>query len=134
MSESGDAKPNMTEDSDASHNEEQSKKPNKITYLTRLEYALVNRERFFGVLSTVTTALFTVILALSTVLLWKETKDLRNFAEQQSDDMKASIAEAVRSADAMRDVAKSLTVEAEAAHANLRAYLTVGLGGVVPQN
>ena len=48
--------------------------------------------------------------------------------------MKASIAEAARSADAMRDMANALTVEAEGVHANLRAYLTVGLGAVVPQN
>jgi len=41
--------------------------------------------------------------------------------------MKASIAEAARSADAMRDVAKALAIDAEAAHANLRAYSRSGL-------
>jgi hypothetical protein len=133
MSEGSDGNTNMSENGDMNPSEGQSNKPAKISYLTKLEYVLTSRERFFGVLSTITTALFTVILALSTVLLWKETKDLRNFAEQQNDDMKASIVEAVRSADAMREVAKSLAVEAEAAHANLRAYLTVGLGGIVPQ-
>jgi len=48
--------------------------------------------------------------------------------------MKASIAEAARSADAMRDVAKALAAETEAARENLRAYLTVSLIGVIPQN
>jgi hypothetical protein len=101
---------------------------------SKFEGVIVSRERVFDVLSTIITAIFTVVLALSTVLLWKETKDLRNFAQQQGEDMKASIAEAARSADAMRDVAKSLAVDAESGHANVRAYVTTQLGGVVPQN
>lgn len=106
----------------------------KNNRLAKLEAILISRERVFDLLATITTAIFTVVLALSTVFLWKETKDLRNFAEQQSEDMKASIAETARSADAMRDVAKSLALDAKAAHANLRAYIVLGLGGVVPQN
>jgi hypothetical protein len=88
----------------------------------------------FDVLATIITAIFTVVLALSTVFLWRETKDLRDFAQQQSNDMKASIAEATRSADAMRDVAKALSAQTASTHAMLRAYLTLGLAGVIPQN
>ena len=78
----------------------------KNNRLAKLEAILISRERVFDLLATITTAIFTVVLPLSTVYLWKETKDLRNFAEQQSEDMKASIAETARSADAMRDVAE----------------------------
>lgn len=48
--------------------------------------------------------------------------------------MKASIAEAARSATAMRDVADALMAQRKAVNANLRAYLTLDLGGVVQQN
>lgn len=109
-------------------------RPNKTSRFSKFEGIIISRERVFDVVSTIITAVFTVVLALSTVLLWKETKDLRDFAQQQGEDMKASITEAARSANAMRDVAKSLAVEANAAHANLRAYITLGLAGVVPQN
>lgn len=105
-----------------------------MSRLSKFEGIIVGRERVFDVLATIITAIFTVVLALSTVFLWRETKDLRNFAQQQSEDMKASITEAARSADAMRDVAKSLSAQADATHAMLRAYLTVGLGGVIAQN
>ena len=102
---------------------------NKTSRLSKFEGIIISRERVFDVLATIITAIFTVVLALSTVLLWKETKDLRNFAEQQSKDMRDSIKEATRAADAMRDVAKALAADAEAAHANLRAYITLELGG-----
>ena len=106
---------------------------------------IVSRERLFDVLSTVITAVFTVVLAISTVLLWKETKDLRNFAAQQSDDMKASIAEAARAARAMQEVASGVASSAKAANESvalskdsyvrmLRAYLTVGLNTVFKQD
>jgi hypothetical protein len=106
---------------------------------------IVSRERVFDVVSTVITAIFTVVLAVSTALLWKETKDLRNFAQEQSNDMKASIAEAARAATAMRDVANAVSANAKAANESLavfkdantrqmRAYLAVGLGGVVKQD
>lgn len=121
-------------DSDEQKSPTQDAQPIKKSRLSQFEGVIIGRERVFDVLSTIITAVFTVVLALSTVLLWKETKDLRNFAEQQSEDMKASIGEAARSADAMRDVAKSLAVEAEGVHANLRAYPTVGLVGVLAQN
>jgi hypothetical protein len=124
---------------------EQISRQVKNSRLAKFEGIIVSRERIFDVVATIITAIFTVVLALSTVLLWKETKDLRNFAEQQSEDMKASIAEAARSADAMRDVAKAVAANAEAANDTLalyknanirqnRAYLMVELGGVVAQN
>jgi hypothetical protein len=113
---------------------DEAPRPISSNRFAKFEGVIIGRERVFDVVSTIITAIFTVVLALSTVLLWKETKDLRNFAEQQGEDMKASIAEAARSADAMRDVAKALVAEQEAARANLRAYITIGLGGVVPQD
>lgn len=106
---------------------------------------LERHDRIFNVLSTTVTALFTVILATSTVLLWKETKDLRNFAEEQSADMKASISEAARAASAMQSVATAVADNAKAANASvalfrdanlrqLRAYMTLGLVGVIKQD
>jgi hypothetical protein len=112
----------------------QSTQPIKKSRFSKFEGIIVGRERVFDVLSTIITAVFTVVLALSTVLLWKETKDLRNFAQQQGEDMKASIAEAARAAEAMSNVAKSLAVDAETGHANVRAYITTQLAGLVPQN
>ncbi len=106
---------------------------------------IIGRERIFDVMSSIITAVFTVVLALSTVFLWKETKDLRNFAEEQSADMKASIAEAARAATAMQDVANAVAANAKSANESLgvykdanirqmRAYLTVGLGAVIKQD
>ncbi|MGA8689331.1 MAG: hypothetical protein WB662_05310, partial [Methyloceanibacter sp.] len=46
--------------------------------------------------------LFTVVLAHSTVFLWRKTKDLRDFAQEQSAEMRASIAEAARAATEWR--------------------------------
>jgi hypothetical protein len=113
--------------------------------LARFAGVIVSRERFFDVISTIVTAIFTVVLAISTVLLWKETKDLRNFAQQQGEDMKASIAEAARAATAMNKLADAVAENAKAANESLtvfkdsnvrqwRAYATMGLGGVVPQD
>lgn len=113
---------------------DQSARAKKNSRLSRFEGVIISRERVFDVVSTIITAIFTVVLALSTVLLWKETKDLRNFAQQQSEDMKASIAEAARSATAMRDVADALMAQKQAVNANLRAYITLSLAGVVQQN
>jgi hypothetical protein len=106
---------------------------------------LGRHERIFNVLSTTVTAIFTAVLATSTVFLWKETKDLRDFAQEQSADMKASIAEASRAATAMQNVATAVANSAKASNESLevfkdanirqmRAYLTVGLGGFVPQD
>lgn len=111
----------------------------------RIADFLGRHERIFNVLSTTVTAIFTAVLATSTVFLWKETKDLRDFAQEQSADMKASIVEASRATTAMRDVADGVAASAKAANDNLavfkdaslrqmRAYLTVTLGGVVPQD
>ena len=104
-----------------------------------------DHERVLNILNTTMTALFTVVLGTSTVFLWKETRDLRNFAEDQSTQMKASIAEAARSASAMQQVATAMAAEANLAQQSvaqnrdpnvrsLRAYLTLGLGAVIPQD
>jgi hypothetical protein len=106
---------------------------------------IVSRERVFDVLSTIITAIFTVVLAVSTLLLWKETRDLRDFAQEQSNDMKASIAEAARSATAMQEVATAVAANTKAANEGLglskdanarmmRAYLNIGFGGVINQD
>lgn len=70
---------------------------------------------------------------------------MRNLAEGQGEDMKASIAEAARSATAMRDVAIAVGANAKAAETSvalfkdanarqMRAYLIVSLGGVIKQD
>jgi hypothetical protein len=46
-------------------------KPIKRSRFAKFEGVIVSRERGFGDLSTIITAIFTVVLALSTVLLWK---------------------------------------------------------------
>ena len=47
----------------------------KNNRLAKLEAILISRERVFDLLATITTAIFTVVLALSTVFLGEETKD-----------------------------------------------------------
>ena len=121
-------------DGDDGKPSDQSARAQKPSRLSKFEGVIISRERVFDVLSTIITAIFTVVLALSTVLLWKETKDLRNFAQRQGEDMKASIAESARSTTAMRDVADALMNQTKAVNANLRASITLGLAGVVPQN
>ena len=73
-----------------------------IEHVFRVEHDAI--EAFAAVLS----GLFSFVLTFSTVLLWKETKRLAAGAETQSKDMKDSIAEATRSADAMCDSASSM--------------------------
>jgi hypothetical protein len=57
--------------------------------LLMFEEFLAEHDRVLNVLSTTVTAIFTIVLATSTAFLWKEIKDLRDFAQVQSDDMKA---------------------------------------------
>jgi hypothetical protein len=113
--------------------------------LALLTAFLDQHERIFNVLNTTVTAIFTIILATSTVFLWRNTKDLRDFAQEQSADMKASIKEAALSARAMQEVAASLAASAKSSDQNLalykdanvrqmRAYVTVGLGAVIRQD
>ena len=56
----------------------------KLRKTKRLVNFLAEHERIFNILSTTITAIFTVVLATSTVFLWKETKDLRNFAKSKA--------------------------------------------------
>jgi hypothetical protein len=44
-----------------------------------------DHERVLNIINTTMTAIFTVVLATSTLFLWKETRDLRKFAEDQSE-------------------------------------------------
>jgi hypothetical protein len=92
-------------------------------------------------------AIFTAILSIATIGLWAATHRLWESAKGQADDMKASIAEASRSAAAMEKVAESIAVSAGAAtesvatskeiaarqklavEMQMRAYLTVVIGG-----
>ena len=67
--------------------------------------------------------MFTGILSLATVRLWdstkglqEQTKELAELAKTQSEDMKASIAEAVRAA-AMERVAERIAISTEGSKA-----------------
>lgn len=125
--------------------ESPAREPKAQSRLVLFGNFLGRHERIFNVLSTTVTAIFTVVLATSTVFLWKETRDLRDFAQLQSADMKDSIKEAARAAAAMRDVATAVAASAQAANETIavfrdanvrqmRAYLTVGFIGVLPQD
>lgn len=63
----------------------------------RAENAL---ERNIKIYSDALLAAFTFVLAISTILLWCETKGLRKFAAKQARDMRASINIAKQAADA----------------------------------
>jgi hypothetical protein len=77
---------------------------------------------------------------LCTVSVWRQswngkwTVRWRDFHTMKRDVEFDSIAESARSATAMRDVADALMAQSKAVNANLRAYVTLGLLGVVPQN
>ena len=82
-----------------------------------LGYFLEENTTVITALSLLLTALFTGILSLATVRLWdstkglhEETKQLAELAKTQSQDMKASIAEAVRAATAMERVAENIAI------------------------
>jgi hypothetical protein len=97
-------------------------------------------------------ALFTLVLAIVTYFLWRETERLAKEADDQSNKMRASIDEAAKSAKAMESVAKSMASNAESVKESLatnkqiaerqklitelqsRAYLSVTFLGLVPQD
>jgi hypothetical protein len=83
--------------------------------LRKFMRVIEDHERVLNIINTTMTALFTIVLGTSTVFLWKETRDLRNFAQDQSEQMKASIAETARSASAMQQVATAMAAEANLA-------------------
>lgn len=64
--------------------------------------------KWWDIASTVAVAAFTGILAISTILLWLDTRRLRKRADKQSVDMDKSIAVANKAADAAALSAKSL--------------------------
>ncbi|MEA2841430.1 MAG: hypothetical protein QOF41_2760 [Methylobacteriaceae bacterium] len=86
------------------------------------------------------TAFFTVVLAISTIALWRSTDKLWLAAVAQGRDMENSIAEAARSASAMENVAshieannrvatENIKLGAQIALENRRAYLAVDFNG-----
>ena len=83
------------EPSESEHHLQESERAEK----SRLDSQLVTY--------TAVLALFTAILAISTIALWWVTKGLRDFAAEQARDMKASIAVASASADAAQMAARS---------------------------
>jgi hypothetical protein len=107
---------------------------------------------FVDVNANAIVALFTVVLAFSTILLWLHTKRLAEGADDQSAQMTASVAEAGKSAAAMRDVATAMATNVERLKESLivqremvdrqkqvtelqsRAYISIEFVGVVPQD
>jgi hypothetical protein len=89
-------------------------------------------EPLFNVISTAVIAVFTIVLAIATVRLWGATAGLENWAKEQADDMKQSIA-------ATRDTAiaaqKSAEVSDTALRSTQRAFVYLDLiEGVVVSN
>ncbi len=74
-----------------------------------------------NVVSTAVIAAFTIVLALRTGGLFKETAGLRDTANKQREDMIRSIAEATRAATAMEDVATHMEETARATREAARA-------------
>jgi hypothetical protein len=68
-------------------------------------------------------AVFTIVLAISTILLWQETRRLAEGADGQSEKMVESIAAANRIANAGEDTVNKMKDTAER---ELRAYVAVG--------
>ena len=90
-----------------------------------LGYFLEENGAVITALSVLLTAFFTGVLSLATVRLWdstkglhEETKHLAELAKTQSEDMKASVAEAVRAAAAMERVAENIAIRSKAGSDN----------------
>jgi hypothetical protein len=85
--------------------------------------------------ATIALALITLVLAVYTARLWRSTKEA---GERQSNEMKDSIAQAIRSADAMEAVAEATRANAAlmqaTLHRQMRAYVTVDLGQAFHQD
>jgi len=62
-------------------------------------YFLDENEGGITAVAALLTALFTVVLSASTIGLWRQTARLAELARAQSEDMRASIAAAQKSAD-----------------------------------
>lgn len=92
-------------------------------------------ERYMGY-GTLALAFFTCALFIFTALLWRVTlqlsKDAKTSGESQSMKMGLSIAEAIRAATAMEEVAKATKDNAVlmqgVMHRQMRAYISVDLG------
>jgi hypothetical protein len=88
--------------------------------------------------------LFTLFLAIATYFLWRETERLAGGADDQSEKMGLSIAEAGRSATAMEGVSSAMAAQVENAvnltrlqrefwQRQMRAYVSVVVGGATFQ-
>jgi hypothetical protein len=76
--------------------------------------AAVNHpNEFIVAVATVWVAIFTGVLAIATVRLWNSTTDLAKFAEEQSRDMKDSIAVAEKAANAATTAANAADLQAK---------------------
>jgi hypothetical protein len=64
------------------------------------EMAVSHPNEFVTAAATCIIALFTAVLAIATIRLWNYTADLAKFAEEQSRDMKASVAASEKAAKA----------------------------------
>ena len=86
---------------DGSQKEKQSDTQSykKSGFLRSAFRAIDRSERVINVFSTLALAVFTALLFIATLILASSTEDLRNYAEEQTRDMKRSIAEAKRAAD-----------------------------------
>jgi hypothetical protein len=90
-------------------------------------------------------AIFTGVLAISTIGLWRSTERLWQAARSQGSDMQRSITESARAASAMEKVAEHVAVSAKAATESvetikdasarqMRAYVCVNFGNVIQQD
>ena len=117
----------------------------RLAYDVRREDAIEsqrNSSENLATLATLIVASVTAILAYYTYKLWDANKTLvegaARTAAAQSDDMKCSIAEATRAADAMQNVAEATRANAvlmqDILHKQMRAYVAVNTGTAAYQD
>jgi hypothetical protein len=111
------ADPNNTQREEHSETENNKQKEGK----SFLEMTTADPIALYTALLT----LFTAILATFTIWLAVSTKDLRDFAEQQSSDMKESLRISAEAADAAKDQARAAQVANETSRAILRARIDI---------
>jgi hypothetical protein len=117
-------------------------KEHKATSEGVLVWSIRNGGAFIDTYHEDVVAVFTVVLAFSTIMLWSQTKRLAEGADEQSKKMQASIDAANRNAIATQNAAdamQELADETETARLSaelstqrqLRAYLAVEPGGII---
>jgi len=125
----GDGRPQVAANSGANANKEQSRasdatqgqarapaviqiEPSAKAIEAEAERQSAQR-RIFWLEPDAWVALFTLVLGISTIGLWLETKRLAGLAEDEGKDLKNSIAEAARAATAMEGVSTALQATAK---------------------